>query len=287
MPRKRVIDPKIWTDDKIIELSSNELLTFIGMMTFSDDRGIHKYNVKVLKAEIFPAREDINSDMVGDYIKTLLSKELLQISTDNKLLRYTNWDTYQKIQHKTKSKYEDEEGNILVEFIYKYNTGIEEVSHNIININNIKENNISSNNVKENNTTFKPKPYKEKVKEWYDSFLKDNDKMNTFKETFPDVDIKQKLTECYLWLSEPNVRKNKDKVFFNWCSKHSGKVTVEQQSNKLSYKDYKLDTTGNARIGYCSECYRSAFYDIYKIHQIESECCGKQLNPTKENVNAK
>ena len=280
-----MIDPKIWTDDKIIELKSDELLLFIGMMSFSDDRGIHKNNAKVLKAEIFPAREDINSNMIEDYLKTLLNKQLIMISEDNKLLRYANWDIYQKIQHKTKSRYEDDNGNIIIEFKYQYNTSNVEVSHNINNINKIKENNISSNNKKVSTTTYNPKSYKEKVNDWYDDFLKDNEKLERFKQTFPDVDVKIKLGECYSWLLD-NVRKNKDKTFFNWCSKHSGKVDYKQKSNEVTYSDYKLDQTGNARIGYCEQCYRSDFYDIYTIHKIDSRCCGRKLLPTKEKVNA-
>ena len=106
--------------------------------------------------------------------------------------------------------------------------------------------------------------------------------MDTFNNTFPDVDVKQKLGECYMWLID-NVRKNKDRTFFNWCSKHSGKAPdYKQDSGKISYEDFKMDATGNARIGYCEDCYRSDFYDIYKIHQQDSKCCGKQLIPNKE-----
>ena len=112
MPRKRVIDPKIWTDDKFIELNSDEQLLFIGMMNFSDDRGIHKNNAKVLKIEIFPANPDIDFKYVEDMLKKLLDKEMLLISEDQKLLKFVNWDTYQKIQHKTPSKYEDDDGTL-------------------------------------------------------------------------------------------------------------------------------------------------------------------------------
>ena len=286
MERKRVIDPKFWTDDKIIELESEQKLLYLGMMNHSDDRGIHKNNPKVLKAEIFPAEDNITSQLVEEYIKVLLTSQLLLISKDGRLLRFANWDIYQKIQHKTKSRYEDDDGNIIIPFIYKYNTSSVEVSHNIININKDNINNISSDSIKKDTTTFNPKPYKKRVEEWYDEFLKDDVKLKRFNDTFPDIDVKQKLGECYVWLLE-NVRKNKDKTFFNWCSSHSGKVNNKKHSNEVSYKDFQLDTTGNARIGYCVECYRSDFYDIYKIHEIDSKCCGKQLLPNKEMCNAK
>ena len=49
----------------------------------------------------------------------------------------------------------------------------------------------------------------------------------------------------------------------------------------LSYEDFKLDSTGNARIGYCKSCNKSDFYDRFKIHQEESRCCKKELMTCK------
>ena len=47
----------------------------------------------------------------------------------------------------------------------------------------------------------------------------------------------------------------------------------------LGYEDYRLDSTGNARIGYCEACNKSDFYDKFKIHQEESRCCrGRVMN---------
>ena len=167
MPRKRVLDPKIWTDDKFIELNSDEKLLFIGMMNHADDRGIHKNNPKVLKIEIFPADPDIDFNYVEDMVKKLLHVELLLISEDKKLLRYVNWDTYQKIQHKTPSKYEDEDGNIIITFIYNYNNGtIKEPCNNnndTISLSpNIIEYNIIESNIKESNVAKSSKKNPEK-----------------------------------------------------------------------------------------------------------------------------
>jgi len=281
MPRKRVLDPKIWIDDKFIELNSDEKLLFIGMMNFSDDRGIHKNNAKVLKIEIFPANPDIDFNYVEDMIKKLLHKQLVLISEDKKLLRYANWDVYQKIQHKTPSKYEDNDGDIIIEFSYYDNSDDIVVSPNINNINkpNIKESNINQHSLKKNTPSIKPKPYKDKVTEWYREFKDNEDKVKDFKETFPDVDIKQKLTECYTWLLK-NVRKNYDKTFFNWCSNHTGRKDNSRGSNS-----YRYDSTGKFYVAYCSSCYRSDFYDPKYISTTDSRCCGSKLSPNKELVN--
>ena len=279
MARKRVIDPKFWTDDKIIELASEQKLLYLGMMNHSDDRGIHKNNPKVLKAEIFPAEDNITSQLVEEYIKVLLTSQLLLISKDGRLLRFANWDIYQKIQHKTPSKYEDEDGNIIIEFSYYDDSSIIGVSPNIININNIKENNIKDHSLKKNTPSIKPKSYKDRVTEWYRDFKEDKDKVKDFKETFPDVDIQQKLTECYTWLLK-NVRKNYDKTFFNWCSNHTGRIVKNQDTGS-----YKYDSTGKFYVGYCGSCYRSDFYEPKYISTTDSRCCGSKLSPNKELVN--
>jgi predicted transcriptional regulator len=53
---------------------------------------------------------------------------------------------------------------------------------------------------------------------------------------------------------------------------------------KTHFTEYKLDTTGNARIGYCSMCGDSNFYDPFKIAVEDSNCskkCKAQVLPTK------
>ena len=75
MSRKRMVDPKFWTDDKIIELKRETRLLFIGMWNFSNDYGLHINNNKVLKAEIYPIDEDINIEpLQADYCELGRSK---------------------------------------------------------------------------------------------------------------------------------------------------------------------------------------------------------------------
>ena len=226
MPRKRVISPEFWTDDNILELDYTCRLLFIGLWNFCDDIGIHKNNEKVLKAEIFPV-DTISVEEIRVYLDNLIELGLLLVSEDNKLLKVKNWTNYQKIQHKTPSKYEEMD----IVFNEKHNTGIIPVHHNINNINkdNINKNKVASTKKKQH-SDMKPKPYKERVNDWYKDFISNKDKMKQFNDTFPDVDIKQKLLECKSWLLH-NVRKNYDKTFFNWCSNHTGR------SNKPLYKN--------------------------------------------------
>ncbi len=55
----------------------------------------------------------------------------------------------------------------------------------------------------------------------------------------------------------------------------------------VSFKDFKLDSTGNARIGYCSSCGSSDFYDPFKVASEDSKCCNRELKPNKGVINGK
>ena len=60
----------------------------------------------------------------------------------------------------------------------------------------------------------------------------------------------------------------------NWEDEFETEVIINQ---KITSADYKLDATGNAKIGYCSKCNKSDFYDKYQVHLEQSRCCGKDL----------
>ena len=52
-------------------------------------------------------------------------------------------------------------------------------------------------------------------------------------------------------------------------------------TKKVVATDYKSDTTGNARIGYCTACGKNDFYDKFQIHMEQSRCCGRDLKPSR------
>lgn len=292
MPRKRVISPSIWTDEKFIELDYITRLLFIGIWNYCCDRGIHKNNAKALKAEIFPA-DDITVDVIEKGLSNLFNNRQLLISEDKALFRVANWDTYQKIQHKTRSKYEDDDGNITIAFAYHngsdtitlpYNNGSDTIplQHNINNITNIKESNINKVQSKVQNEDFElfysiypRKESKKKAIVAFNNLTKKNQKLCI--EAIPgyvqylksnNIDDKRliKLPTTYIhgehWNDELDIG-----------GPGSGKYRAE---------DYKLDAPQVSRIGYCTACYRSDFYDKLNIHNLDSKCCNSNLTPTKE-----
>jgi len=64
----------------------------------------------------------------------------------------------------------------------------------------------------------------------------------------------------------------------NWEDDFEIEVVREK---KILATDYKSDTTGNSRIGYCSNCGKNDFYDKFQVHNEQSRCCGKDLNPCR------
>lgn len=54
MPRKRMIDPSFWRDEKIAKCNHIERLMFIGMWNFADDTGVGRASPMLIKADIFP-----------------------------------------------------------------------------------------------------------------------------------------------------------------------------------------------------------------------------------------
>ena len=64
----------------------------------------------------------------------------------------------------------------------------------------------------------------------------------------------------------------------NWEDDFETEVIINK---KLNYSDYKLDRTGNARMGFCASCNKNDFYDKFQVHLEQSRCCGKNLKPSR------
>tara|TARA_R100000808_G_C2154113_1_gene164854 strand:- start:2108 stop:3058 length:951 start_codon:yes stop_codon:yes gene_type:complete len=161
MARKRMIHPGIWTDEKFLTLKNNEArLLFIGMMNFANDEGIFKYKPISLKAQVLPLSSS-KLPIIEDYIRTMLELKLLEKGHDidgTKLLRYTNWHTYQKINHATPSKYtftkEEIKDSINTNVEVSEDSSKTTSQYNINKSNIIKDNTIKSNTSSKKNQDF-------------------------------------------------------------------------------------------------------------------------------------
>ena len=240
MARKRMIDPKFWTDDKVIELKRDSRLLFIGMWNFSNDLGLHIDNDKVLKAEIYPADEDITMQEIKLMKKELIEFGLIVIGkcriTDTSLIKITNWNLYQKISKPQPSKYDFDSGMVDEQL----STSSQPVTSNEIKCNRIEVKEIER---KEKSIVPKPKktsglkPYDERVKEWFGSI--DPEFIEEMKEAYPNVNIDQELINAKMWLlTNTHKAKKYFKRFVNsWMSRQ---MERGGRSSYLTTKDEVL-----------------------------------------------
>lgn len=61
MARIRTIKPEFWTDEDLSEVSEAACLLAIGLLNYADDEGFFNANPKLIKAAIFPIREQSGS----------------------------------------------------------------------------------------------------------------------------------------------------------------------------------------------------------------------------------
>ncbi len=106
MPRKRMIDPSIWTDESFGELSERGRLLFIGLFSMADDEGRGEASAKVLKGKIFPYDEGLRVADVSKTLKEIGSKMSVDFYARNgrEYYAFKNWRTWQKVEKPTPSR---------------------------------------------------------------------------------------------------------------------------------------------------------------------------------------
>lgn len=97
MSRIRTIKPEFWSDEKVVECSTNARLLFIGLWNFCDDCGRHSLSPKQIKALVFPADDFSLHDILG-MIDELSTNGLISIyEVENKKYFYVIGWKHQRI----------------------------------------------------------------------------------------------------------------------------------------------------------------------------------------------
>jgi len=101
MARIRTIKPDFWTDEKIVELSFEARLFFIGSWNFADDNGNLQRSARKLKMQIFPA-DAIDCEPI---IQSLMTHGLFREYEVNgeKYLHIKGFKTHQVINRPSKT----------------------------------------------------------------------------------------------------------------------------------------------------------------------------------------
>ncbi len=101
MPRKRMLDPGIWTDDKIMQLSDSAFIVFIGCISNADDEGIFETNPSSLFFKL--ARKCITPDVI--------TTSLDEIAVIKLIIRFgvyaffPNWYKHQTLNRPSTTKF--------------------------------------------------------------------------------------------------------------------------------------------------------------------------------------
>tara|TARA_Y100000356_G_scaffold83647_1_gene69596 strand:+ start:10936 stop:11841 length:906 start_codon:yes stop_codon:yes gene_type:complete len=278
MARKRMIDPKFWTDDKCIELTSEGKLLFIGMWNFADDSGLLPNKSKQLKAQIFPA-SSITHEQINELIVKLSDLGLILFGNKGQLIKIKGWKNYQKINRPTPSHYEfepDDPDDSL-------NTH-EQLTTNIIEYNRIENNGIEKNiKVKDQidelfEQFYKHYPRKVQKERAYKAFKKLN---NTDKELAIST-----LEDHVKYWSKSERSKEHIPHPASWINSKSWQDELPSdheipKKTKFDVSKFKYDTSYNNLIGYCSKCGKSSFYSPYKISSEDSRCCKVEILPER------
>lgn len=113
MARIRTVKPEFWTDEKIVELSFEARLFFIGLWNYADDYGILEWSPKRIKMQLFPA-DNIN---IIELLHELHVAGLIIVYTESQLIppnlseyeralyfKVCGWDKHQKVDKRAPLK---------------------------------------------------------------------------------------------------------------------------------------------------------------------------------------
>jgi hypothetical protein len=109
MARRRMIDPGIWSDPTIGELTIPARLLFLGMVSLADDEGRIDLNVRYLRKEIF-GYDDLTVADVAALLDEIITqcKNLQSYWADNRHYGiFLTWTRYQKIDRAYRSRLPD------------------------------------------------------------------------------------------------------------------------------------------------------------------------------------
>ena len=105
MPRIRTIKPEFWTDKKILRLSRDARLLFIGLWNFADDNGVIEADPLQLKVRIFPADPDITDETIQRLLDEMKALDLIREYEyeGERYIWIVNFTKHQKIDRPRKS----------------------------------------------------------------------------------------------------------------------------------------------------------------------------------------
>lgn len=107
MPRKRMIDPSIWSDEGLASLTHREQLLFIGLFSNADDEGRLNGTPRAIRLMLPTIYGDLSEAEVRSDLDAVLGamRHLSRYQVDGRdYLEFTNYTRWQKIDHPSASR---------------------------------------------------------------------------------------------------------------------------------------------------------------------------------------
>ena len=275
--RNRMIKKEFWNSHRILSISIPERLLFISMFNVADDDGILKNSSLQMKSVAFSCDLEITLGMVEEYIKNLLGVGLIELNDERSLIRIVNWKNHQRIDKPTPSRYKFKK---VIQEEYGRNTRILPEDYTP------KERKRKEYKGKEKKETVQDKTL-ELFNSFYSLYPRKQDKKRAY-TSFKNLTKKNQAlciegVKVYnKWIEINNVEKTMIKLPTTYINGECWMDILDTTEVKRPIKvEFRLDSTGNSVIAYCSRCNISDFYDPFKVHSMDSKCCNSKLLPEK------
>jgi len=239
-----MIDPEFWTDEEVGGWPEIAQLFYIGLWNFADDEGRLKAHPKLLKAEIFPYKDNVDIEKIKEIVKT----KVLWYEIDGQQYGFIkNFSKHQQISHPSKSKIPAPTEEMLKEFNYGHSMktpgSLNEDSMRTPPQFNLKEFNLKEDNIKKDSPdTYDKTSKKDKKSKITFNFelacwenITDKD-MELWQEAYPAVNIGLALSQMKNWIIDHPEKRKK-----NWRAFISRWLSREQERGGTGYEKAKLN----------------------------------------------
>ena len=206
-----------------------------------------------------------------NFLKLLVNADMIEVKTETKLTRITicNYCTYQnkQIDSKSKTNRKQIDSKSIVNTNNKGNKGNKENNDNNINIDHHESSCFE--------LFWNTYPRKIAKKKCLHKFIK----------ILADYKPEEILDGLSIWVEYWEVSKTEKQfiphpiTFLN----QERFVDIPEELQGDYELEFRLDTTGNFFIGFCSGCQTSSFYRKEELKR-DSRCCGKNILPDREMI---
>jgi len=227
MPRKRMLDPTVWTHKRMLKIPVKTRYLYIALISISDDYGWVDGDPIFLKANVFPL-DKIKPEQIIEMERELATVGLIDVYQDEQngiWLKHPDWADHQKIQVKFgKDRLSQTSMELITNKFYTSSIQVLNRLHTYSTI--IEENRIEEKEVEEKKIApddkNPPKPLKISLnletQKWENITSKD---IESWEEAYPACAVKSELLKAAQWvISNPTRRKKNYRRFLtNWLTR--------------------------------------------------------------------